>query len=624
MNIRWDNGRLIHADYDDVYFHPTDGMGESIHVFLKGNELARRFEALRPGDVFVIGEAGFGVGRNFLSTWRLFAQRAPKGAVLHYHAFEYAPPPFAVAAKALAPFPALSERLAALSSSWPLSIPGCAPVWVGDPAVCLKVWVGDIADRLPETQFVADAWFLDGFSPAKNPDMWSDEVFAAIAQRSHAQSTLATYSAAGWVRRGLQAAGFAPRRVSGFGGKRHMVVATRTDATPPPHPKPPLRYPTPPRAPVGAIAVIGAGIAGASMARALADAGHDVTVFERNTVAGGASGNPLGLLQPLPNLGNSPIGDWYSRAFVWSRAMAARLQLPWDACGVHRHPTSPKKARYAQRLVEEVGWPGVLSLHDDVLHIAHAAIIEPVEWCKQLLDHPRIVCRTNTAVTALHDGPPWTLHGMPFTHVVLANSAAAAQLSPGLPLRWVRGQMGWVASTARSAAQTPALCHEGYLLPARNGQHIVGATYTPEDTDTTWRPNDWQTLLSRLATHLPTHSTALGNPPQHVGGRVALRGVTPGRLPFVGPAIVPGAIEAAWQVHGGDGRPLFGTDGLRPGVWCSLGHGSRGLSSGPLAGAVLTEMMLGMPLSIPMTLATALHPARACLHALRHRQPLPV
>ncbi|MFT4979526.1 MAG: tRNA 5-methylaminomethyl-2-thiouridine biosynthesis bifunctional protein [Myxococcota bacterium] len=631
MSIHWEGERLIHAGFSEGYFSPAGGLGESKHVFLGGNRLAQRFAALRPGDRFTIGEAGFGTGRNFLATWALFSETAPPGAALDYHTFESWPLPFDDAARAIATFPELAARLRPLRASWPLPIPGCAPVWTGDSAIRLRVWVGDILDGLAEAGFTADAWFLDGFSPAKNPAMWSPAVLAAVARRSRPGSTLATYTAAGDVRRGLRDVGFAPRRESGYGGKLHMLAAERTDAPAPPLPRQRgPRYPTPPLRPLRRVAVIGAGIAGSSAARALAEAGASVTVIDADGIASGASGNPLGLIQPLPNLGGSPVGDWYSRAFVWTRALAARLSLPWDVVGVTRHTNSDKKRRYAERLLDKLSWQGVLSqpTGDGILDIAHAAIIPPIIWCTQLLAHPDITLRAPLTVTGLRaDGPLWSLETPAgllsgFDVVVLANSAAARDLSSGLPLRWVRGQLGWVDASEASSRQQRTLCHDGYLLPARDGTHLLGATYHAEDTDLSWREEDWQLILSQLRDNIPGAADALG---ARVGGRVALRGVTPGRLPFVGPAIVPEVIHRAWQKHSGGQRPWFGPEGLRPGLWCTVGHGSRGLSSGPFAAGVLAEQLAGRSPPLPRTLAEQIHPARARIsiekREYHHRDP---
>lgn len=629
---RWEQDRLLHTGYDDVYFNPAGGLAESAHVFLGGNRLPQRFSALAPGAVFTIGEAGFGTGRNFLATWDSFRQHAPAGARLVYHAFEAQPLPFPTAARAVAAFAPLRARMGALAPSWPLSIPGCAPVWTGDPGVTLRVWVGDILDGLAEADFRADAWFLDGFMPSQNPEMWSRAVLSAVARRTRPGGTLATYTAAGHVRRGLQEVGFAPQRVPGFNGKLHMLTATRTDAPAPsaPETKPP-RYPPAPLRPVQRAVVIGAGIAGSSAARALAEDGAEVVVVEAEGVASGASGNPLGLVQPLPNLGGNPVGDWYSRAFVWTRALAARLGLPWDPAGVTRHAPSDKRRARIDRLLTELGWDGVLAPAADpsaAMDIHHAAIVEPVTWCRRLLQHPRITTHAPERVTGLRpDGGRWSVEtdrGLRggFDAVVLANSAAARALTGGLPLRWVRGQLGWVASTEASRSQQRALCHDGYLLPARDGAHLLGATYHPDDTTLSWREADWATLLGKVRANLPAVWAALEGAPERLGGRVALRGVTPGRLPFVGPAIRPDAISAAWREHGGGSRPWFGPEGLRAGVWCTVGHGSRGLSSGPFAAAVLSAMMRGAPMPLPARLAEAVHPSRAHI-AAEKRTPRP-
>ncbi|MEL6346081.1 MAG: FAD-dependent 5-carboxymethylaminomethyl-2-thiouridine(34) oxidoreductase MnmC [Myxococcota bacterium] len=618
---RFQNGQLIHPGYDDVYFNPKDGRAESIHVFMGGNRIGERLRALSPGDRFTVAEAGFGVGRNFLVTLDLFLQLAPADVRLVYHSFESQPVPFALAEQAIAPWRSLSRLLRPLKSSWPLAIPGCAPVFTGHPNVQLFVWVGDIRDRLPETRFSADAWYLDGFSPSRNPAMWSADVFEAVGARSQPGTTAATYSAAGDVRRGLKAAGFSVQLTPGFGGKLHMISATATQ----PRGRifePDRRYPIPSFHDPGRVAVVGAGIAGSSLARGLAEAGLHVVVFDANGVASGASGNPYGLTQPLPNLEDSPVGDWYSRAFSWTRGLAAQHGLPWDIVGVTRYPASQKKRAYALRLLQELSWKGVLdepTAPGACLDIHHAAMVKPVAWCHALLDHERITVHPHRTVTRLtRTAAGWRLFGDRdvylggFETVVLANSAAARQLVPWLPLRWVRGQLGWVKQTPISAAQTRALCHEGYLLPARDGVHIIGATYHREDMNPTWRDADWAALLDKLSNNIPQAYDPLKDA-ERSGGRVAFRGVTPGRLPFVGPVPSLDAVCAAWDVHGGGERPYFDPSSYLPGLWCSVGHGSRGLISGPFAAAIGVAQILGQPAPVSGRLLEMIHPARAAV-----------
>jgi len=222
--LHWQDGQPYSERYGDVYFSTDSGLEETRHVFLQGNDLARRFAALQAGESFCIGETGFGTGLNFLCTWQLFEQCAPAGASLDFFSVEKFPLDDDELRAALALWPELAAQAATLRARWRRRVPGWNRWSFADGRVRLTLAIEDVADAVPQLPEAAvDAWFLDGFSPAKNPEMWSDEVLSALARASHAGTTLATYTCAGWVRRGLQQSGFTVERVPGFGRKREMV-----------------------------------------------------------------------------------------------------------------------------------------------------------------------------------------------------------------------------------------------------------------------------------------------------------------------------------------------------------------------------------------------------------------
>lgn len=216
---------LKSEQYDDVYFSAQDGLAETRHVFLDGNDLAARFAALSAGDVFTIGETGFGTGLNFLAAWALFEGTAPAGAQLRFISVEKFPLAPDVIAQALAGWRgdigAQLDSFLAAYTDVPAADFSC--VFDGGRAA-LQVMIGDAADCFARSDFAADAWFLDGFKPASNPDMWTQEIFGHEARLSAPGATLATFTAAGFVRRGLAQAGFAIEKRPGFGRKRDMVV----------------------------------------------------------------------------------------------------------------------------------------------------------------------------------------------------------------------------------------------------------------------------------------------------------------------------------------------------------------------------------------------------------------
>ncbi len=218
---------LIPSRYGDVYFSTDSGLEETRHVFLRGNRLAERFAALSAGESICIGETGFGTGLNFLCAWQLFEQAAPPGASLDFFSVEKFPLSDDELRAVLALWPELAGQAEVLLARWHRRVPGWNRWAFAGGRVRLTLAMEDVEQALPQLPVgCVDAWFLDGFSPAKNPEMWGEAVLAGIARASRAGATLSTYTCAGWVRRGLRQAGFDVERAPGFGRKREMVRGT--------------------------------------------------------------------------------------------------------------------------------------------------------------------------------------------------------------------------------------------------------------------------------------------------------------------------------------------------------------------------------------------------------------
>ena len=216
--LEWRDGRVpVSTRFEDPYFSIHDGLEETRHVFLAGNDLPARF-----GGAFAIAELGFGTGLNFLVAWDAWETAGGQGA-LRFTSFEAFPMALRDMETALAAFPALAARAARLLALWQ---PGAGPVEIA-PGVTLEVLIGDARLRLPQWKGVADAWFLDGFAPARNPELWEPELLQAVHDHTAPGGTLATYTAAGAVRRALEATGFTVTRAPGFGRKRHMTTGRR-------------------------------------------------------------------------------------------------------------------------------------------------------------------------------------------------------------------------------------------------------------------------------------------------------------------------------------------------------------------------------------------------------------
>ena len=218
--IDWKDGVPIARAFDDPYYSLDNGLDETRHVFLAGNDLPARF-----GGDFQIAELGFGTGLNFLVTWAAW-EAAGKPGTLTFASFEAFPMPATAMAQALAHFPDVAPFADRLLSGWTA---GKGPTTLAE-GLTLHVIIGDARQTVPLWQGRADAWFLDGFSPAKNPELWEPALLRAVAKHTKADGTAATYSAAGHIRRALADAGFTVTRTPGFGRKRHMTTARLTHA----------------------------------------------------------------------------------------------------------------------------------------------------------------------------------------------------------------------------------------------------------------------------------------------------------------------------------------------------------------------------------------------------------
>ncbi len=617
-----EDGTPWSPDYGDVYHSADGGPGQAEHVFLRGNDLPRRWQGR---ERFVILETGFGTGLNFLATWA--AWRADPLACRRLHYLSVEGHPFAAADLATLhrrwpDYAPLAERL---RSQWPTLTPGLHRIELEGGRLVLTLLFGEALHLLTRLAARVDAFYLDGFDPRKNPDMWSPALCRRLARLAVPKATLATWSVAATVRAGLVAAGFQCQRCPGFGRKREMLTgwlptggATGATATP---------------APARHALVIGAGLAGSAVSERLARRGWRVTLLERHRQpAREASGNLAGIVRPLLSLDDNIASRFTRAAFLHSlRAWARLAPLPrWAACGVlqiardaahtehqrevvatHAYPSD--YVRYLDRAEASalVGWP----LAEGGWHFPGGGWASPRSVCAALLAGSGDALETHygRAAAALRrhaerwqavDDSGRILAEAPV--LILASGAGALWPAdaPALPVRRVRGQVSHLPS-----GQLPdirlALCREGYLTPAMDGLACVGASYDFDD-DPLPRAESHAGNLLRLAQMLP--GAGGGIDAARLDGRVGFRCVPPDRLPVVG--ALAEALPADREARLRDVPRLAGAHAL-------LGLASRGLTWAWLAAELLASRLEGEPLPVETDLADALDPARFLLRRLR-------
>ncbi len=625
-NLFWVEGQPVSARFGDVYFSKLSGIDETRFVFLQHNHLPERWPGLQAGQ-FTIAETGFGTGLNFLCAWQLWRQCAPTHARLHFVSTEQFPLSHADMAQALALWPQLAELTALFLGQYQLLAPGWRRMEFDQGRVTLTLLLGDARHTLQQLSARVDAWFLDGFAPAKNPEMWQPEIFREIARLSHPGTTFATFTSAGVVRRGLAEHGFTVEKVSGFGSKREMLRGVLPGAVP-----------EKPAAERQAI-VIGGGIAGSATAHSLARRGYRVTLVERHaTLASEASGNAQGVLYPRLSGHDIPLSRVALLGFLHTRGLLETLPgkgQDWDDCGLLQLAFDAREAkrcsevsarRLPEDIVREVSAEQASALagtniRHPALFFPAAGWVHPPALCRALADHPNITTLHSREALALQKtASGWQVadaHGeiaaAPVVVLANANDCRRFAQTTHLPLEPVRGQVTLLPASAASQTLKTVVCTEGYVSPARNGLHCMGATFSPEETALELRPADHAHNLATLKQLSPALYQALGAEhadPAQLQGRAALRCTTPDYLPMVGKMLDAGLVEARFEIGSRLGpEHLPWLDGL----YVNAGHGSKGLLTAPLGAEIITALLEHEPLPVDAALLRSLNPNRFLL-----------
>ncbi|MCU1716286.1 bifunctional tRNA (5-methylaminomethyl-2-thiouridine)(34)-methyltransferase MnmD/FAD-dependent 5-carboxymethylaminomethyl-2-thiouridine(34) oxidoreductase MnmC [Pseudomonas sp. 5P_3.1_Bac2] len=656
-DLDWDaSGQPRSKHFADVYFSYEDGLAETRYVFLDNNQLAQRFAALTAHEALVIGETGFGTGLNFLCAWQLFIEHAPADARLHFVSVEKYPLSRADLTRALALWPQLAQFAEALLSQYVAVHPGFQRLVFANGRVVLTLLIGDALELLSQLDARIDCWFLDGFAPAKNPDMWTPELFGQLARLSHLGTSISTFTSTGYVRRRLNAAGFKMKRTPGIGKKWEVLKGSFTGAVIDPETRvsSPAEIPTQPAKPWFArppqatgerhAIVIGAGLAGCATAASLAQRGWRVSVVEQHAaIAQEASGNPQGVLYLKLSAHHTALSRLIVSGYGHTRRLAEGLLKgqDWDNCGVLQLAFDDKEAQRQAQLAE--AFPADLVVNLDQASAEHKAGIElasgglfypeggwvhPPALCALQTQHPQVELKLQQQALELRrTAEGWQVYSAgqliaSAPVVILANAAQikAFSQSAGLPLKRIRGQITRLPATQASRALSTVVCAEGYVAPPRLDEHTLGASFDFHSDDLTLSSADQASNLQLLEEISPQLASALNVgalDPAELAGRAAFRCTSPDYLPIVGPLAHSQAFAEAYAVLSKDARqvPEAPCPWLE-GLYINSGHGSRGLITAPLAGELLAAWLNNEPLPVPVDVAEACHPNRFALRTL--------
>lgn len=579
-----DDGQPRSREFGDVYFSAQDGLAEARTVFLQGCGLPEAWADRRH---FVIGELGFGTGLNIAALLDLWQKTRWSGGLLHIFSIEAFPVSAAEATRALGQWSELSEISRLLTVRWPGRARGRHRIDLPELNAVLDVAVMDVGDALKGWTGRADAWFLDGFSPALNPQMWTDDVLGLVAARSAPGARAATFTVAGQVRRGLTQAGFTVARQPGFGRKRE-----RLEATWPGEPRDPARR---------SVAVIGAGIAGAAAARAVRDLGGKALVIDTTGSGAGASGNPAALVTPRLDAGLGEAAQLFAEAF--RRAITLYATVPDAVLSRGALQVSGDERdvdRYGRIAASDIFEPGSLTLLD-----AEAASLRLGEPATVSLDQPDAMVvdpgpilaawagtvRRAVVASLKQAGEGWSLfdpNGVEILRadaVIVAAALGSSTLIDGLPLSPVRGQASWTTTGETG----PTAAFGGYVLPTREGL-LFGSTHDRDDAGEDFRETDQARNLEALRLSMPKLGGVVARVP--LGGRASVRAVSQDMMPMAG-----------------------ATD--QQGVYVLSGFGSRGFSLAPLLAEHVAALVMGAPSPISAEAAALVAPERFARRAAR-------
>ncbi|MEI7366878.1 bifunctional tRNA (5-methylaminomethyl-2-thiouridine)(34)-methyltransferase MnmD/FAD-dependent 5-carboxymethylaminomethyl-2-thiouridine(34) oxidoreductase MnmC [Pectobacterium sp. 1950-15] len=663
-SLSWNaQGTPVSQQFDDVYFSNQDGLAETRYVFLKGNQFPERF-ATHPRTACVVAETGFGTGLNFLTLWQAFAsfrQQQPQATLRHLHfiSFEKFPLRQHDLAAAHAQWPELAAFADELREQWPLPLPGCHRLILAQGAITLDLWFGDVNTLLPELDDTqnhqVDAWFLDGFAPSKNPDMWTDNLFQAMARLCRKEGTFATFTAAGFVRRGLQQAGFQVRKIKGFGQKREMLSGILPDTLPAISPTP--WYARPEASTTDDIAIIGGGIASVLTALALQRRGANVTLYcAEAQPATGASGNRQGALYPLLNNRHDAVSRFFSLAFDFARrsytALAQQgLAFEHQWCGVSQLAWDEKSARKIEQ-IQQAEWPEGLVVSVDAQQLEKQSGLNPGAngitypdggWlcpaeltasALKLAEQNGLSVQMSTTVSTLEktdDGWALTLSTGQRVHhavVVLANGYHITDWpqTSHLPAYAVRGQVSHIPTNPVLGQLKQVLCYDGYLTPVspRHQTHCIGASYVRGETRCDYREEEQQENRQRLLNCLPDAEWVKTIDVSDAQARQGVRSALRDHLPLLGavPDYEQTLAEYEERLH-----PQHRADTVPSApYWRDLfiigALGSRGLCSAPLAAEVLASQIYGEPLPLDRDTLAALNPNRFWIRKLLKGKPV--
>ncbi|WP_032114703.1 bifunctional tRNA (5-methylaminomethyl-2-thiouridine)(34)-methyltransferase MnmD/FAD-dependent 5-carboxymethylaminomethyl-2-thiouridine(34) oxidoreductase MnmC [Candidatus Arsenophonus nilaparvatae] len=647
----------ISEHFGDVYYSNQNGLEESRYVFLAGNQLPNRFFS-HSAKQYVIAETGFGTGLNFMAVCQLFIQfrqQAPNNQLqlLHYISFEKYPLSITDLLRVHQCWPELATFSKQICRQWPQSLPGCHRIVMENGAIILDLWFGDINIQLPQLKSnffnKIDSWFLDGFAPAKNPQMWSEQLFTTMANWGRDGCTFATFTSAGIVRRGLEKAGFQVKKIKGFGRKREMLTGqllANQQSDPQPW------FARQAASTTEDIAIIGGGIASMMTALALLRRGSQVTLYCQDpSVAQNASGNRQGALYPLLTGHHDGLERFFITAFTFAKRYYIQLQqlgitFAHDWNGLVQLAYDVKSRQKIDQILTK-NWPADFAHHEtrqtlqticgvdvnhDGIYYPAAGWLCPAELTSNSWQYGQqqgLISHFNHRLIQLENSAAgWKLlfkqgdMQRQITHktVIIANGHQLPLFSQTekLPVSAVRGQVSHIPTTPILNQLQTTLCYAGYITPTHHQYHCLGASYKRHQLTLKYSKLEQQENYARLLTCLPDVEWTKEIDISQNASRQSIRCVTRDHLPMVGN--VPDVNQLILQYAQLDKQLSEQQHILQAPIHDNLfvigALGARGLCSAPICAELLCSQIFAEPLPFDDDILANLNPNRFWIRKL--------
>ena len=582
------NGIIKSLDFDDIFFSVNDGIGEVEHVYLNANNLIEIFSKRKHT---VISELGFGTGLNFLLSWRLFDKYNNSGS-FDYISIEGYPLDLEILKKVYLKFPNLSKYSNALFKKLPPQWSGMHRLVFNNGKIRLTLIYGEVFEALQFASFKSDIWYLDGFNPKKNPQMWSLKVFEEVYRLTKETGTFSTFSSSGQVRENLSKAGFRVKKIKGFGKKKEMTIGK----------KPGLSIS---KQSIKNVIIIGGGIAGASVARALKSRNINITILEKDKLlASGASGNLAAIQSPRIATVNTPSSRLSISGYRFARDLSKELSSSLN--DISYMLSVPLREKYRQEKLLLQGWPKDLirKITDEdwkfifghkfpfegVAH-EYGGTIFPVKMIKSMVkDNIEVIYNShvqefiknvNGWKVKLNNGSSYAADALV---IACAEGLKRLKQTSTFNLQYTQGQVTYINKQEVKNLPNSNFSFSGYITPIVEDNITVGSTFEKYN-------------ISRSDVSENGHRENINKIPESIRSHLF------DKLDFNN---LKGKVSM--RVSAYDRMPMMGT--LEKNLFLLSALGSRGMVLGPLLGEALADLICEKPLSIDTEILNACDPHR--------------